>query len=168
MITGVTVTERGVVPRNMRRIFGHLQKAAWQVTAEAFHEHYRDLRFTEAHGKAAGYSPRKGEGTSGKTFWRSYAGRKRKKFGHSRPLEWSGETRRAVAMANVATTRTHARIAYPGARKLNFRHPKSDIRMSQEFTKILPSEAADLGRRFDDELDRLLRADQSLAHLALS
>lgn len=168
MITGVTVTERGVVPRNMRRIFGHLQKAAWQVTAEAFHEHYRDLRFTEAHGRAAGYSPRKGEGTSGKAFWRSYAGRKRKKFGHSRPLEWSGETRRAVAMANVTTTRTHARIAYPGARKLNFRHPKSDIRMSQEFTKILPSESADLARRFDDELDRLLRADQSLAHLALS
>jgi hypothetical protein len=168
MIKGVTITERGPAPRNFRRLFGNLQKEAWQVTAEAFHEIYRDLRFTEAHGRAAGYAPRKGEGTSGKAFWRSYAGRKRLKFGHSRPLEWSGETRRAVASASITTTRNRADIAYAGARKLNFRHPKSEIRMSEEFTRLLPAEAADLGRRFDRELDRLLKVDGSVSHMSLT
>jgi len=168
MIQGITITERGVAPRNFRRLFGNLQKEAWQVTAEAFHEHYRDLRFTEQHGRAAGYAPRKGEGQSGKAFWRSYAGRQRLKFGHSRPLEWSGETRRAVASASITTTRNRADIVYSGANKMNWRHPKSQIRMTEEFTRILPSEADDLGRRFDRELDRLLKVDGSISRMSLT
>lgn len=161
LIRSITIRERGVAPRNMRRAFGRFQAQAWQETAEYFHEHLRDLRFTEEHGRKAGYTPRKGEGESGKAYWRSYMGRKRRKFGHSRPLEWSGETRRSVATASVTTTRNQAKISYPGGRKLNFRHPKSDVRMSDEFRRILPSEAAVLGRVFDLKLDDLIREDQT-------
>lgn len=154
------VRDRGKTPRGLKRAHGNAAKEAWYLTALQFHRYYRAKRFTEAHARAAGYARRKGElmprGT--KAFDRSYTGRKLKMKGHTLPLVWSGETRDAVKFANITSTRTMGRAAYAGAKKLNYRHPKSKIRMNEEFKLIIPSEATELGEYFDTEYDRILSA----------
>ncbi len=115
----------------------------------------RDARFTEAHARAAGYAHRKGELLPRDTaaFRRSYTGRKLRMFGHTRPLEFSGETRNKVRAASINATNKMGRAAYPGASKFNFRHPKSKIRMNEEFTRLLPHEVEQLGEYYDQQLD---------------
>ncbi len=70
-------------------------------------------------------------------------------FGHTRPLEFSGETRNKVRAASINATNKMGRAAYPGASKFNFRHPKSKIRMNEEFTRLLPHEVEQLGEYYD-------------------
>jgi hypothetical protein len=150
----VTVKERGAVPRRLKSIYTQSSRESWRDTGIYFHTTYRPRRFTTAHATEAGYAPRKGEdlpyGT--KEFWRSYIGRKIRIKKHRRPLEWSGESRRAVQSASITTTSNRARVRYGGARVFNFR------RLSAEFTKVLPSEARQLGRIYDRNLDRRMKA----------
>lgn len=40
-----------------------------------------------------------------------------------------------------------------GASKFSFKHPKSKIRMHEEFRRILPREADELGQYYDEQLD---------------
>lgn len=150
----VSVKERGAVPRRLKAIYTQSSRESWRETGIYFHTTYRPRRFTTAHAKEAGYAPRSGENlTYGtKEFWRSYTGRKIRIKKHRRPLEWSGESRRAVQSASIVTTSNQARIKYRGARVFNFR------RLNSEFTKVIPSEAKQLGRIYDRNLDRRMKA----------
>lgn len=154
-----TIRDRGTTPRGMRKAFNAAARVAWLATAMLFHSDYRDRRFSEAHAKEAGYGARKGEliprGT--RAFTRSYTGRKLRLFGHTRPLEFSGKTRNQMRSANISSTSNMGRAAYPGASKFSFRHPKSKIRMQDEFRRILPQEAEELGQYFDEQLDAELK-----------
>lgn len=155
----INVRERGTVPRKMKKVFNASKKEAWHDTAVEFHAEYRDRRFTEQHATAAGYTRRKGEGQAfGSKAWRaSYTGKKHRMFGHTRPLEFSGESRRAARQVRVSSTSKGSRAAYAGLRKFNFRHPKSQIRMGEEFRRILPREADELAKHFDRALDQHLK-----------
>lgn len=139
----------------MKRAYNAASKAAWYDVALRFHSEYRDKRFTEDHAREADYGRRKGElmsrGTS--QFRKSYTGRKLRIKGHTRPLEFSGETRRKVRMASISSTSKGGKAAYSGASKFNFKHPKSKIRMSEEFRRITAKEADQLGQYYDDRLD---------------
>jgi hypothetical protein len=123
----------------------------------------RDERFTKEHGRKAGYAKRKGEesGLDTKAFFRSYTGRKLRKWHHTNPLQWSGETRRNVRHANIYTTSKGARVAYAGARKLNFRPRGGSINMAQEFRKLLPDEIDRLAREFDTQYESAMRRDRT-------
>jgi hypothetical protein len=80
-------------------------------------------------------------------------GQKFKRFGHQRPLEFTGETRRAIAsMPSVSSVSTGVKVRYAGANKFNFRHPKSKINMREEFTRVLTDEANSLARTYDRQL----------------
>lgn len=163
----IEIRERGLQPRGMRRAFNAASKQAWADTAQHFHDYMRDERFTPEHARAAGYAARKGElqppGT--KAFNRSYYGRKLRSkrgggVGKANPLESSGETRRNVATQyRITTTSKRARISYSGARTLNFRHPKSRIRMGDEFRRLLDTERVQLASVYDSALDRYLAAE---------
>ncbi len=154
----IKVRERGNTPRNMRKAFNAASKLAWYDVAMRFHAEYRDARFTEEHAREAQYSHRKGEliprGT--KAFRQSYTGRKLRKFGHTRPLEFTGETRRRVRAASISSTSKGGKAAYVGASKFNFRHPKSKVRMAEEFRRITKREAKELGEYYDQRLDEHL------------
>jgi hypothetical protein len=144
-----TIRERGPAPRGFAKIINQAKRESWEATGAHFHEQMRDNRFTQAHATKAGYGERK----------RRYAFRKLKEEGHTRPLEKSGETRELVRRygtlkATSTNTSSQVRIAYPGARKFNFRHPKSQINMAQEFTTITQDEANRLAQVFDSELDK--------------
>lgn len=130
-----------------------------EITAEYFDLHLRDKRFTEEHAREAGYMRRKGElqPRGSKAFHRSYTGQKLARKGHTRPLEFSGDTRRAMnASATYSSTSNGGRVKYSGAKNFNYRHPKSQIRMGEEFRRITDSESVELARVFDQQLDKYL------------
>lgn len=156
-IDKITIRERGSTPRRLAKVYTASSKAAWSASAKYYHLKFRPLRFTQAHGKAAGYAKRSGDDISygSKAFWRSYVGRKIRKFKHNHPLEWSGKTRRGSAFANIATTRVQAKVKYPQVRVLNFKP-----HLQAEFRRLLPSELPQLGRVYDRALDRGMKADK--------
>jgi len=143
--------DRGSTPRGMARRINAMKKQSWDAAAILFHAEMRDARFSHAHARAAGYAPRS----------RMYEKRKLKRFGHTYPLQFTGRTRRAVNMARITTTGRSARVAYAGARVLNFRNPKSQVNAVLEFTTIIQNEADRIAKEFDNTLDRLLNSDQT-------
>jgi len=162
----VGIRERQPMAKGLRRAFNEKSELAWEHTGKFFHDNLRDKRFTPEHAEAAGYYKRKGEAQApgSKSFKRSYHG---KKFyspnrgggrNQANPLEDSGETRSLVRTNfRIEATRNKVLIAYPGARKLNFRNPKSRIRMNEEFKRLTDAELKLLARVYDAELDRLLK-----------
>ena len=162
----VGIRERQPMAKGLRRAFGNASKAAWEVTGQHFHDEMRDKRFTAEHAREAGYYKRKGEAQpeGSKQFKRSYFGRKfyapNRGGGRNQanPLEDSGETRDLVRNNyNIHATRGRVEVRYPGARKLNFRNPRSRIRMNEEFKRLTDSELTPLARIYDNELDRILK-----------
>lgn len=162
MLMTIKVRERGNTPRGMKRAFNEASKAAWRDTAIEFHRNYRDKRFTAAHAREAGYGFRKGEliprGT--KAFRQSYTGRKLRIHKHTNPLQFRahGGTRDAIKFASISATHKGGKASYRGASVFNFRHPKSRIRMSDEFRRITDRESRELAEFYDSRLDEHLAA----------
>lgn len=164
----VGIRERQPLAKGLRRAFNNVSREAWRHTGKYFHENLRDKRFTPEHAREAGYFRRKGEGQAigSKVFKRSYQG---KKFyspnrgggrNQANPLEDSGETRELVRSAySIHAVIGRVEVRYPGARKLNYRNPKSRIRMNEEFKRLTDDELVELARVYDDELDRLLKKE---------
>lgn len=156
MIGHIEVRERGTTPRKMLSVHNKASKSAWADTGVRWHSDFRDLRFRADHARRAGYLRRKGEGMpfGSKAWKRSYMGQKYRKFTHQRPLEFSGDTRRAVAsMPSLTSTSNGVKVRYSGARTLNYKHPRSRINMAEEFRRTLPEEANSLTRTYDNRLD---------------
>lgn len=164
MLGVIKVRERGATPKNLRKYYTRAAKEAWRDTAIEFHLHYRDKRFTQEHAREANYTRRKGElqPRESKAFRRSYTGRKLRLKGHTRPLEFSGKTRRAIRFySRLTSTSKGGKVSYAGARVFNFRHPKSQVNMAVEFRRITPSEVVSLADFFNERLDqRLAEADR--------
>lgn len=156
MLQTITIQERGPTPRKLRKAYNAAGKESWLETAAEFHSNYRDKRFTVAHGKAAGYRPRSGENLpyGSKGFWASYYGRKLRQKGTRAPFVWSGKTRDAVRLGfRLTSTRNVGRVAYPGARVLNY-----IPWMAQEFRIVTRQEASDLAKFFDERLSSKIAA----------
>lgn len=163
MIEHIRIRERGAAPRGMRKVWTAASKLAFLDALEFFDDNLRDRRFTKSHAQAAGYYKRKGEGLprESKAFTRSYVGQKLRRFKHDRPLEKYGKTRDRLRSGGRRTaTRDKGRIAYSQAATFNFRHPNSQIDMSDEFTRVLPEENEQMAYVYDSRLDREL-ADSS-------
>lgn len=133
------------------REFNNLLKRAWYVTGKYWHTHFRPKHFTKAGAAEYRYLPRKGEesGTTGKSFWRSYTGRKQREKGHTLPLVFSGELRAMSKTASIHATHKGVRVALTRARKANFRHPNSQINMAEELTRVSEAEERKLAEVFD-------------------
>lgn len=152
-------TKKRTVPRALRSVITQGRKSSWKATGRHFHTNHRHLRFTASHAKRARYYKRKGEGMpfGSKAFWRSYTGRKLRKYGHMKPLYKTGETERMTRTAAISSTSKGVKIKYPGARKFNLRHPRSRIEMNNEFRRIAPYEIPTLGRVYERDLDQRLK-----------
>jgi hypothetical protein len=94
---------------------------------------------------------------------RSYTGRKLKKFGHTRPLEFSGTARRLVRTASISSTSNGSRVRYPGARVFNYKNPFSNpsMNLNLEFRTILPEEGELLARDMETKIDSNWVFDES-------
>lgn len=144
-----------------RRELNQVLEKAWFPPGKNWHEQFRPKHFTKEGAAEYGYEPRKGEqsGTSGKAFWRSYTGRKLKKFGHTLPLVFSGELRDKARTARIEATSKGVRVFLTNAGKANFHHPKSTIDMRAELTRISIAEMREsteiLSAAIQEELDRM-------------
>lgn len=156
----ITVRERGNTPRGMKKAFNVASKQSWEDTAVHFHSHLRDKRFEPEHAAKARYAARKGQLQSPKTGY--YARKLRDPRlgggpGKANPLEFTGKTRRAVRSARISSTSKSGKAAYSGANVFNYRHPKSRIRMNEEFRRITSDEAIELANVYDRQLDDHLK-----------
>ena len=164
MMPLIQIRERGATPRGMKRIFRRASKAAWLDTATHFHREYTLRRFTPEHAAEAKYSARKGQlqPRGSAAFRRSYMGKKMRLYHHQNPLQFSGKSKRSARFATPTSTSKGGRIAYRGMRVFNFRHPRSRVRMNEEFRRIIPREAEELGTYYDRRLDlHLEREDKA-------
>ena len=143
--------ERGPTPRRLRKSMTAAKKGSWFDTAAHWHTQFRKRRFTKAWARVARYTKRS----------RKYERRKEAIYGHKNPLEYTGETKRAVRQARITSTSKGNRIRYIGARKLNFRNPNSKVRAAEEFRRIPAGEARELAGVLNRRLDKRLAADQS-------
>ena len=157
MIGAIKIASSSIIMRRGEKSeVNKVLKESWLKAAKHFHAEMRDKRFTIEHARAAGYAPRKGDGKTGKEFWRSYQGRKQKKYGHQRPLEFTGKTRAAVrAYVSLSSTSKGGKAAYPGARVFNYKNPKSDpaMNLALEFRRITPAEAIELAKIIDADVN---------------
>ena len=153
------VIEKRNTPRLLLKQHNDNARRSYQEIGGMFLRDMVLVRFTAAHAQEAGYVKRKGEllPPGSKAFKRSYSGKKFKRFGHMRPLEFSGDTKREIKQgAHVKVTKNGARVVFPAARKFNLRHPTSQIRMNEEFRSITTREAQTLGQAFDRTYNTLI------------
>jgi len=159
-VASYTIRERGATPRGMAKATRAAQKEAWYHTGVQFVAEHADRRFTHAHASAAGYKKRT----------EAYTRRKLNLFGHTYPLEYSGQTRLRVRTANLTSTANGNRIRFPQARRLNIRNTraKDPIDMKAEFTRVPQREADELAAYFDGQLDSQLNDNKTTTETALS
>lgn len=138
-----------------KRDYNNAVKEVLAETALRWHERFFEDHFTETGASKYGYLKRKGELQRGnKGFKNSYVGRKLRKLGANRPLYWSGEAYRESKVPKVRSTSKESRVIL--SRIFNWKHPKSQIKMRDEVTRVLPAEQEELieytGRRLDKKI----------------
>lgn len=133
------------IGRSLRNRYVKASQPAWDETGQMFHLRYRPNRFTEAHAKEADYLKRKAK----------YTKQKYRKFGHTNPLEWSGELKRQTQTANIKVRKGVGTIGEQGgaevayrARIFNVRNKNTEINMRDEFRRLTDREAQLLGMYF--------------------
>lgn len=155
------VRYEGPVPGSLnlsQRRFNELLKDAWFESGKYWHTEFRPKHFTKEGAAEYGYKPRKGEdlpfGSRG--FWKSYTGKKQKRFGHTLPLVNTGELRDRSKTANIQPTKNSVRVALSRANKANWHNPHSEINMADELTMISDQEEVILAEVHDDAMQRML------------
>lgn len=161
MIGLIQIRERGATPGILKREFNRVSKTAWLDSAAEHHTDTTHKRFTPEHARKANYTRRKGEllPRGSKAFKRSYYGRKwlRADRGggpeRADPLVYTGHSQRRSRFPSITSTSTRARLRFD-VPAFNFRHPKSRVRMSEEFRRILPPEERAIAEGYDRRVDR--------------
>lgn len=147
MKLGITVSVRGVAAMS-RREMNDVLKEAWHLLALRWLNYFLPLHFGDRATQRYGYEKRS---------WR-YNYRKKRIVGHTRPMEFTGQTKRqALRQHNViaSSKQATARINAPG---LNRRPKTGRIRMRDEVTAIRDDELAALRKFMGDHLRRTFHA----------
>lgn len=124
----------GCSPRRWKSIL----KRAWDAAGQYWHRVILPKKFTHAGATEYNYQPRE----------QGYEAQKRKKFGHTYPLVWSGELERlARRLMDVRSDSKGARIVIHGPRYLfayrkNIRQPDK----AEELRRVSEADAAAVAR----------------------
>ena len=168
----ITFTHRGGIPfsRGMpKRRYNAIRKEALTAVGNFWHDKFRELHFTKEGARKYGYTPRSGEGKSGKPFWQSYTGKKQKAKGHQRPLVWSGKTEELSRRRRFTITSKRdlaiLRIKIP-APALNYKNPHSEIDMRKEMTTVTPDEMQAMQQCYVERLADLIRQETAVVRVS--
>jgi hypothetical protein len=150
----IQTRERGKTPRKLITAHNEASREGYRAAALYHHEKHTPKRFTYEHGRAAGYTKRKGDDLpyGSKDYWKSYMGKKKRQKRHRDPFVWSGTTRARARRVNLVVLNKTARLRYQ-VQALNW-HPH----LRQEWVKILPSELITLGSVFDKAYNRKFKS----------
>ncbi len=149
----VTKVETGCTPKLLKRAWNDIHRDAAKFAGIYWHTHFRPLHFKNLATRRYGYQFRQGENLQGTPgFRRSYTGQKLRKFGHTRPLVFTGTSERLTEIQDVRATATggqygsaQARVVMP-ARALNFRPYPHSPDMRKELTTVIPEELDEISR----------------------
>lgn len=135
------------VRRGEQHLVNRIVRTAMQEMGLKWRDDYLPDHFTNRGATKYRYTPRDGERASGKKFKQSYTGQKLKKYGHTRPLEWSGDTKRQAlsdrrAIAKSTSKRSHVSCPLPVG--LNRKNPNTEINMREEIETVTTSEIREL------------------------
>ena len=154
-----TYTQTGIGALTRTQINTEAREAI-RETGEEWFEEYLPKHFGRNARSLYRYAPRSGDRGSGRRFRGSYQARKLRQFGHTRPLEFRGDTkRRQLRSKNIKATATsrRARATIFLLQAWNRRNPHSNINMLDEVRTVIPSEERELGEfnaeRLDDRLE---------------
>lgn len=153
--------------KGWRTFFNRAKKQAYYDAGAVWQMEIRPEHFTLRAAARYGYAPRGGEG--GKPdpygFFRSYTGRKQKKWGHRRPLEWCGRSRRATRLARITSSRRHVRLVVDAGR-LGYRpHPASPD-MEEELGTLDQRDAKRLAEAWAASMEESLAKLKSVETIA--
>lgn len=154
----ITMETVGAVPRTLAKQWSALMREEWRRTGHYWHDRYREKHFTRQGGREYKYTRRKGELMRGeRRYGSTYTGRKEKRWGHTRPLVFTGFTRRLARQRVVRPTRRGVKIPIraPG---LNRRHPKSRVNMAREMRTVSRAEVVEITRNLERRMQRAIRA----------
>lgn len=157
MIGGIVIAKQGATPGILAKERNRIKKASFFKIGTYWHarflqEHFKNSAFQRY---AEVYRPRKGMSGNPhpRGFKRSYTGQKLRRFGHTLPLVYTGESRRLARIRDVRATSRGNRVVIH-ARRFNMRSPHSRINMREEATIIIASEERKLGEVFDETFQR--------------
>lgn len=150
--------KRGPTPGVTKRAMNKILRTAFRVAGQYWHREFRPRHFTHAGARLYGYSPRAGApGREDPYGWnRSYQGRKAKKYHHTLPLVYSGESRDLTEIQDIRATSKGVRVVLH-SRGFNRRAKNSPVRMADEMTRVAISERRILIRVMDGSIDSQLR-----------
>lgn len=124
-----------------------LRRETWNGVGTEWHERYRNKHFTPAGFAEYGYTPRS----------KRYNARKKKVLGHTRPLEFTGESKERSKTFRVVATKNGARVVMNQVRAFNFRPLGGRIDMRKEFTTVSRNEVLTLQEFANADLERRYR-----------
>lgn len=142
----IALHKTGPVPSLLKRELNNCHRDAMRWAGTFWHQNFREKHFSNAASREYGYTPRQGEAgrPHPKGFRASYTGKKLKRFDHTRPLEYTGESRRRTRNPRIVATakRGEAKVRVvmnsPG---FNRRYAGSPIDMRAELTRVSLREA---------------------------
>jgi hypothetical protein len=145
----ITLTKRGPTPKLLARELNSINREAARSMGHLWRQRYFDKHFTLAGANEYGYAPREGSSLRPgvKGFKRTYTGKKLAKFGHSHPLEYTGESRERASTPRIVATakRGEAKVrVIMNAPAFNFKRPGSAIDMRKELTTVSRREADEI------------------------
>ncbi len=152
MIITAEILMRGAAPGIMLDEFADIRRRSMHDLGVYWHAKMRPKHFRNAASRMYGYKPRKGErgNPDPHGFKSSYTGRKLRKEGHTRPLEYSGLSKALTKIKDVRTTSnkknvttTRVVIHSPG---INRRTKHSEINMREELLTHTDQEVIKLTR----------------------
>lgn len=139
-----------------RREWNEIRRAGKRVVGIFWHKKYRPEHFKNSAFSRYGYTPRAGMRKSGKAFRRSYTGRKLARHGHTRPLEFSGTSRRLSRQRKVSATRNKVKVSMP-INAFNYRPRNSQVDMVAEMRTITVDEARTMTRLYGRYIEQRLK-----------
>lgn len=152
-----TVKTRGPTPGVLAKQMRGLLKDGFETIGSEWHRRMRPKHFSRAGAREYRYTPRVGEPGSGRRKAGSYTQEKENAFGHSRPLEFSGLSKRLVSVKDVRANSKGGRV-FMNAPAFNFKNRFSKINMRAEMTTVSIGERDELVGIYDLSLDRGINA----------
>lgn len=163
----VVLIMHGTTPKRMKKYVPYAGKAAWGICSGHWINVFREKHFDQRYAEEYGYRKRDGEDKTGREFWKSYTGRKRKKYGHSRPLKYTGRGYAATLASRGRLWRggKGVSIIIP-ARIYNFKPKGWPYPMRQELTVVSRPESQWIERTYEEKFRKYLKEAKEKVVLA--
>jgi len=165
MEVGFTVHLNGAVPGSAQLSqanFNRVKKHTWIKRGHQWHDQFRDIHFTKQGAAKYGYRKRVGEesGARGKKFWQSYTGEKLRRFGHTDPLVYTGQTRRRARQRKITATATKTKSKLRitlNTPVLKFRPKGWPYSLRAEMVQVAPDEVKAIAKEQGQDMVRIMR-----------